>query len=140
MTVIGRNRNQPALGTVLVVDDDVGVREVLSHYLTAAGYAVCAASNGREALDLLDGGERPDLFVLDLMMPVMGGVELISALRAKPGWAETPIIVLTGTKGFSAAQLQVNAVLHKPFNAVDVQAAVFLARASKRSREGSGAV
>ena len=139
MTAIGRTRNQPALGKVLVVDDDVGVRDVLSAYLTAAGYAVRAASNGREALDLLDGGERPDLFLLDLMMPVMGGVELISALRAKPGWAGNPIIVLTGTKGFSAAQLHVDAVLHKPFNAVDVQAAVFLACASKRGREGSGA-
>ena len=127
------------LGTVLVVDDDAGVRQVLTHFLTAAGYAVRAAVNGREALSLLDRGTIPDLFVLDLMMPEMTGLELISVLRANPDWAGKPIIVLTGTKGYSAAQLHVEAVLLKPFNSLDVQAAVFLARASQRKREGTDA-
>ena len=123
---------------VLIVDDDPGVREVLSSFLTAAGYAVRVATGGREALELLGGGIRPDLFVLDLMMPGMSGLELIPVLRANPGWAGIPVVVLTGSKGYSAAQLQVEAVLLKPFNSVDVQAAIFLARASKRDPEGAG--
>lgn len=131
LTAAGWTKRQ-TLGTVLVVDDDVGVRAVLTQFLTAAGYAVRVASSGREALALLGAGLQPDLFVLDLMMPELGGLELIPLLRANPGWAGIPVVVLTGTKGYSATQLQVEAVLLKPFNSVDVQAAVFLARASRR--------
>ena len=124
---------------VLVVDDDASVRSALSRFLTAAGYTVRAAENGREALDLLAAGAQPSLLVLDLMMPEMTGLELIPALRSQARWVDIPIIVLTGTKGYSAAELQVDAVLLKPFNAVDVQAAVFLARAAKKSKKDTAA-
>lgn len=128
--------SQPNLGTVLVVDDDAAVRNSLSPFLVAAGYTVRSAANGREALELLSGGAKLNLLVLDLMMPEMTGLELISALHSNPKWADLPVIVLTGTKGYSAAGLQVDAVMLKPFNAVDVQAAIFLARAAKRARDG----
>ena len=72
--------------------------------------------------------------VLDVMMPEMTGPELIVELRADPRLSRLPVIVLTGTKGHSAAELQVDALLMKPFDAIDVQAAIFLARSSARSR------
>lgn len=127
--------NQPNLGTVLVVDDDAVVRETLSRFLTAAGYTVRVVANGREALDLLGASALPDLLVLDLMMPEMTGLELIPTLHSNPEWASLPIIVLTGTKGYTAARLQVDAILMKPFSAIDVQAAVFVAQVAKRARD-----
>ena len=131
--------NQPNLGTVLVVDDDAVVRETLSRFLTAAGYTVRVVASGREALELLDGSAKLDLLVLDLIMPEMTGLEIIHALHSNLKWANIPVIVLTGTKGYTAAGLQVDAVLLKPFNAVDVQAAVFLAQVAKRAREALAA-
>jgi CheY-like chemotaxis protein len=126
------------LGSVLVVDDDAGVREPLSRLLTDAGYDVTTASNGKQALELLHAGATPELFLLDLMMPEMTGIELIEALRLNPAWAEIPIIVLTGTRGYSAQDLKIDAVLLKPFNAVDVRAAIYLAKSSKRKTEEGG--
>jgi CheY-like chemotaxis protein len=127
------------LGTVLLVDDDASVREPLRRLLTDAGYNVRTASNGKEALELLNaGGATPELFLLDLMMPEMTGLELITALRLNPSWADIPVVVLTGTRGYSADELKVDAVLLKPFNAVDVRAAIYLARNSKRRPENGG--
>jgi CheY-like chemotaxis protein len=118
--------------TVLVVDDELPVREILGRFLRQAGYEVNGASDGKEALDILQRGKLPDLIVLDLMMPVMSGFEVLNALRANPTWAKIPVIVLTATMGFSAGRLLVDATLQKPFEMVDVQAAIHVALASKR--------
>jgi len=118
--------------TVLVVDDELPVREVLGRFLRQAGYEVNSASDGKEALDIIQRGNLPDLIVLDLMMPVMSGFEVLNALRANPTWAKIPVIVLTATMGFSAGRLLVDATLQKPFEMVDVQAAIHVALASKR--------
>jgi len=127
------------LGTVLLFDDDASVREPLRRLLTEAGYEVRTASDGKEALELLKtGGAIPELFLLDLMMPEMTGLELITTLRINPSWADVPVVVLTGTRGYSAEELKVDAVLLKPFNAVDVRAAIYLARSSKRRPENRG--
>jgi CheY-like chemotaxis protein len=127
------------LGTVLVVDDDAGVREHLCRLLTAAGYDVHTVADGKQALALLNaGGAAPELFLLDLVMPEMTGLELIEELRLNPSWADIPVVVLTGTRGHSAHDLKVDAVLLKPFNAVDLRAAIYLARSSKRRPEDSG--
>src|SRR5437899_9912554 len=64
-------------GTVLVVDDEAPVLEVLRGFLTKAGYDVLAASNGAAGLELVHAGPSPDLIVLDLMMPVMTGFEVL---------------------------------------------------------------
>lgn len=120
------------LGTAMVVDDDAGVREPLRLLLEEVGYEVRTAVNGLQALDLLNQGAIPELLLLDLMMQGMSGFELITALRANPVWDEIPVIVVTGTRGYSTRDLQVDAVLLKPFNVVDVRAAAFLARKAKR--------
>lgn len=125
----------PTRGTVLVVDDEVPVLEVLRRFLTRAGYQIQVASNGAAALELVHSGPAPDLIVLDLMMPVMSGFEVLSALRANKGWAEIPVIVLTATMGYSADHLDVDAILAKPFDIGDVDAAIQAALASRRSKK-----
>ena len=77
--------------TVLVVDDDVRIRELLRLYLERAGFAVTEAENGVAAL-LLFQHSRPDLIILDLMMPVLDGLETCRQIRKIDS---TPIILLT---------------------------------------------
>ena len=117
-----------------MVDDEAPVLEVLRGFLTKAGYDVLAASNGAAGLELVHAGPSPDLIVLDLMMPVMTGFEVLSALRANKAWASIPVIVLTATMGYSADHLGVDAVLSKPFEAADVDAAIEVALASRRKK------
>ena len=124
-------------GTVLIVDDDVAVLEVLRRFLTKAGYDIRVASNGAAALELVHSGPPPDLMVLDLMMPVMSGFEVLSALRTNKDWATIPVIVLTATMGYSANHLDVDAMLLKPFDAKDVDAAIQAALESRRKKKGA---
>jgi DNA-binding response OmpR family regulator len=79
---------------VLIVDDDPEIRESLRDVLEIEGYDVGTAANGREALDRLDA-EVPALVLLDLMMPIMSGGELLSVLRKKDALAELPVVVLS---------------------------------------------
>jgi len=77
--------------TILVVDDDPTVSEVVSIYLERAGYEVVTASDGQEALETLES-QPPHLVVLDLMLPEVGGLEITRWLRAR---GDIPIIMLT---------------------------------------------
>ncbi|MFQ5435043.1 MAG: response regulator transcription factor [Anaerolineae bacterium] len=77
--------------TILVVDDKANVRTLLRDYLTEQGYRVATAGNGRAAL-FAARREKPDLILLDIMMPEMDGYEFIRAWRRE---ADTPIILLT---------------------------------------------
>jgi CheY-like chemotaxis protein len=123
---------------VLVVDDEPSVRATLGGFLEKAGYEVASAPNGEAALRLLQRGPVPDLLVLDLMMPVMTGFEVVKQLRLHPIWSKLPVIVLTATPGHTAKELEVDAVLKKPFNLADVQASIFVALASRRQPKPRG--
>jgi signal transduction histidine kinase/CheY-like chemotaxis protein len=79
---------------VLVVDDEAGNRDWLARTLEPAGFTVLPAAGGREAIDLAKS-QRPDLVLLDLMMPEVTGFDVVEALRADPSTRETPIMVLT---------------------------------------------
>jgi len=72
-------------GSVLLVEDDVDIREALTDVLRMERWDVEPAANGKLALDRLRSGPRPDLMVLDLMMPVMDGFELLEQLRCESG-------------------------------------------------------
>jgi two-component system chemotaxis response regulator CheY len=87
--------------TILIVDDDIDVRRSLSDFLEDEGYSVAAASNGRIALDLLRGGVRPALILLDLMMPGMDGWDFRQAQLEDPALASVPVVIVTAS-GFSA--------------------------------------
>ena len=76
---------------VLVVDDDATVREVVLSYLRAEGYDVSEAADGETALSMV-GHERPDLVVLDVMLPGVDGLEVIRRIRSG---GDLPVIMLT---------------------------------------------
>jgi CheY-like chemotaxis protein len=79
---------------ILVVDDDPDIRALANHALSQDGHIVIEASSGQEALALIDS-QAPDLLVLDLLMPVQGGLEVLKILRSRPATAALPIVVLT---------------------------------------------
>lgn len=89
--------------TLLVVEDDYDIRAMLTMLLEMEGYQVVRAANGKEAMTLLEGGLRPSLILLDLMMPVMNGWQFREALLKEQGLAKIPVIVISGD-GRSAAQ------------------------------------
>ena len=80
---------------VLLVEDDEQTRELYRHAIKAAGYEVAAVEDGLAALRRLDI-EKPDVIVLDLVLPRLGGVDLFQELRANPATKEIPVIAVTG--------------------------------------------
>lgn len=81
--------------TVLVVDDSVSMRQMVSFTLTSAGYQVVEAGDGKEAVEKLNGGAAPHLVITDLNMPNMDGISLIKAVRGMVPYKFTPILMLT---------------------------------------------
>ncbi|MEJ2548074.1 MAG: response regulator, partial [Gemmatimonadota bacterium] len=92
--VLARFTDESDRATVLIVEDDPGTRESLRRTFEREGWAAHTAEHGRAALERLDG-LRPTLILLDLMMPEMDGFEFLESLRALPGGAEIPVVVLT---------------------------------------------
>ena len=80
---------------IMVVDDSVTMVMSLKSTLTLNGFQAESAGNGREALDKLQSGFKPDLIVTDINMPLMGGMELIRNVRSMPGLKFIPILTLT---------------------------------------------
>jgi phosphate regulon transcriptional regulator PhoB len=80
--------------TVLVVEDEKDIRDLVRFHLAQEGYAVCEAESGEEALQRVDR-ERPALVVLDLMLPGSDGLEVCRRLRANPATATVPVVMLT---------------------------------------------
>lgn len=101
--------------TVLVVDDEFLIVDVIAGTLEDAGYRVLCAGHGRKALTVLEA-ERPDLIITDFMMPLMNGSELACAIRSDPARIGLPIILLSGAQGFIARERRelFDAVLDKP--------------------------
>ena len=79
---------------VLVVDDEPNIRRLIVHHLTQAGYAVRTASDGAEALAEIDE-HRPDLLILDVMMPRVSGLTVLDQIKGDPRTAEIPVVLLT---------------------------------------------
>lgn len=108
-------------GHILVVDDEVGIRDVVGQFLEQEGYEVDYSPNGVDALDKVRA-EVPDLILLDLMMPGMNGHEFIAVLRNKLGLTHVPILVMTGIQGLAPRQahdMGATDVIEKPFD-IDV--------------------
>ncbi|SDQ68818.1 response regulator transcription factor [Quadrisphaera sp. DSM 44207] len=80
--------------TVLVADDDADIRELVAFKLSQSGYEVVPVPDGVAALDAVRD-HRPDLVVLDLMMPGLSGLDVCAELRRAPETASLPVIVLT---------------------------------------------
>ena len=98
---------------ILVVDDDVKILRLLHISLKMAGYEVITATSGGEALQLQES-EKPDIMLLDILMPIMDGFEVLRRLRAV---SELPVIACSAhtSNGEKALQLGANDFLAKPF-------------------------
>ena len=102
---------------VLVADDDPSIQGFLAEALADEGYEVRTAANGREALAILREW-RPDLILLDLMMPEMDGWAFRAAQRTMPDASDVPVIVLSATRDLAAKarDLEAAQVVSKPFD------------------------
>jgi CheY-like chemotaxis protein len=93
-----------------VVDDEPDMRFLFRHFLETAGHEVVEANDGGAALQSVHESP-PDLVITDIMMPVMGGLELIGRLRSDPATAAIPIVVVSGDTQLAVAA---DAALAKP--------------------------
>jgi two-component system alkaline phosphatase synthesis response regulator PhoP len=135
-----------AFQTILVVDDEPHIVEIVRDYLKQAGYRVVTAGDGQMALTLARH-ERPDLIVLDLMLPGgIDGLEVCRRLRRDPGLTEVPIIMLTArveeTDRLIGLELGADDYVTKPFSPREVVARVraVLRRARGHGRASSASV
>jgi CheY-like chemotaxis protein len=102
---------------ILVVEDEFAIAEVLEMALTDAGYEVLTAANGRQALERMAEGSRPDLVITDFMMPVLNAAGLVEALRSDPAYRDIPYIVMSSVPE-ATVQERINgyrAFVRKPF-------------------------
>ncbi len=123
---------------ILVVDDDKEIVRLMRGYLEQAGYEVLAAYNGEAALHTIRR-ERPDLVLLDLMMPEKDGLEVTRLLRSDPLLTQTPVIMLTArvsdTDKIVGLEMGADDYITKPYNPREVLARV---RASLRVHTSLG--
>src|SRR4051812_44392217 len=85
--------------TVLIVEDDEVIREILEQLLQYQGYSVVTANHGKDVLEKLPTLSPPTLLLMDLMMPVMNGWELLKVLRQDPQWETLPVIIFSAGGG-----------------------------------------
>ena len=101
--------------TVLIVDDETVLREVVGDVLRDEGYAAVLAADGREALDLL-ASERPDLVLMDVMMPGLDGREAYLAMRSHPDLPAVPVVMTSAAVGPDRLDPSIAGYLPKPFD------------------------
>jgi CheY-like chemotaxis protein len=116
--------------TVLVVDDEEDVREALRDLLEQFGYKVLAAPNGREALEILHGENRPGFVLLDLIMPVMNGWEFLEAVAQDAELSRIPVSISTSAPEQAPSDRD---VIPKP---IDIDALLERVRAACDSVDG----
>lgn len=99
--------------TVLIVEDDASTREMYRQALTASGHRTIAVADGLGALRHLEG-DRPDVVVLDLMLPTIGGHDVYRELRANPETRDIPVIIVTGSDARDLEPNEFRFFLRKP--------------------------
>ena len=120
--------------TILVVDDEASIRQILETRLSIRGYKVFLAANGEEALALFRK-EKPNLIILDIMLPKIDGYEVCSEIRKE---SEVPIIMLTALGDISdrvtGLELGADDYVMKPFSLKELEARIrsVLRRAEKK--------
>ena len=107
------------MGSILIIEDDRAIADLLVDLLTDEGYAVRQATNGRDGLKLLDQ-EQPALILCDIMMPVLDGHEVCRRLRANPDYRSIPLVFMSAGVGAHASECDIIAFLPKPFTVTQV--------------------
>jgi CheY-like chemotaxis protein len=102
---------------VLVIEDEPYLCDLIADVLEAEGHQPAKAANGLDALSRV-AERKPQLILLDLMMPVMDGWEFMAALRANPAWRDIPIVIITAVYDIARTQQEsgASAVISKPFD------------------------
>jgi signal transduction histidine kinase len=106
---------EPRRRRILLIEDDAELREAMQETLALRGHEVSSASNGRDALQRMRLA-RPDLVILDLMMPVMDGWQFRAELKRDPGLADTPVVVISGNDSATAAAVDADLYMTKPID------------------------
>src|SRR5579884_2494048 len=110
---------------ILVVDDSPGITRLLEQLLAAEGYTVAVAQDGRQALGAVTR-HRPDLILLDLDMPNLGGFEVCAHVKQNPATRLIPVVIITGQGELQARlrawELGADDFLAKPFESLEVLA------------------
>jgi CheY-like chemotaxis protein len=103
---------------ILIVEDDSALREALGQVLMDEGYDLLSARDGLEAVNCLKKGNRPDVILLDLSMPVVNGWEFRMFQKREPDLAQIPVILITagGYTREEVAWLEPSALLPKPLD------------------------
>jgi CheY-like chemotaxis protein len=105
----------PEPASILVVEDDLGIRGAMVECLSLEGYSVAEASNGAEGLEYLRKAPAPKVIVLDLVMPVMNGTEFLERVRREPALSSIPVVLMTAAAmGASSAAWMPAADLRLP--------------------------
>ena len=110
------------MALILIIDDEISVAEVVEAILTDAGHEVVTASNGRQGLERAKE-KRPNLVLLDFMMPIMSGPSMLKALREEPGLRDVPVVIMSSLPEITVSQSAKGAYvafLRKPFKLQDV--------------------
>jgi two-component system phosphate regulon response regulator PhoB len=134
---------QKAPARILVVEDERDIAALIAYHLTKDGYRVRTAEGGQEALQAV-AAERPDLVVLDLMLPGFSGYEVLSELRRRDELADVPVVVLTARREESdrikGLELGADDYLTKPFSPRELvlRVGAVLRRAQSPAVAGSG--
>jgi two-component system alkaline phosphatase synthesis response regulator PhoP/two-component system response regulator VicR len=122
---------------ILAVDDEKHIVRLVQINLQKEGYDVITASNGQEALDKI-ASEKPDMVIMDVMMPQMDGFEALKTLKSQPETAELPVIMLTAKAQdadvFEGWKSGADLYLTKPFNPSELMSFV---KRILQDREGS---
>ncbi len=116
-----RQGNPLRVPTAMVIDDSISVRRATTHLLQTAGWDIVTAKNGVDALEKLDEMETPpDIFLCDMEMPRMDGIELVKRLRKQPEFQSTPFVMITSRSADSHSALAFDAgvsnYLVKPYH------------------------
>jgi CheY-like chemotaxis protein len=131
---MSRNPDEPGTHIVLVADDDPQILALISQFLRSRGYGVVEAENGARALEAART-TRPDVIVLDVLMPGMSGWEVARAIRQDADLTDIPIIVLTAighTTNEATSPLFADEFLDKPFEFADLEHKIAICLRRKR--------
>lgn len=109
------------MATVLIVDDEPYIRQLLCEIAQDVGYTALSASNGQAALELART-HRPSLIISDVMMPGLDGYGLVTALRTDPALAHTTVFLMSAAFSVKQrAETDVDGLIRKPFDLVQIE-------------------
>jgi two-component system phosphate regulon response regulator PhoB len=138
-----RTNHKSSPARILVVEDERDISALVAYHLTKEGYRVRTAEGGQEALEAMDA-ERPDLVILDLMLPGFSGYDVLTEMRRRPALVDVPVIVLTARRDESdrvkGLELGADDYVTKPFSPreLTLRVAAVLRRAQAPAVAGAG--